>query len=85
MANEVCTVALDRFMAAYEPALYEALAKYPNEFVYGSLAVPDFLPRWRAALAAGNFHHVGRAMQGACKRLGIKYTRKAIMQFLKGE
>lgn len=77
--------AIDRFMAAYEPALYEALEKHPDEFVYGALSVPEFLPRWRAALLGGGFHHVGRAMQGACERLGIKYTRKAIVQFLKGE
>jgi len=85
MANEVCTAALDRFMSSYELALYEALAKHPEDYTYGPDAVPSFLPRWRAALVTDSFSHNSHAMRGTCTRLGIKYTRKAILQFLKGE
>lgn len=77
------TEPIDRFMAAYEPALYEALRKHPDEFSYTSAEVPDFLPRWRNTLLTKDFNHDGYAMRGACKRLGIKCTKKALLAFLR--
>lgn len=75
---------IDRFMAAYEPALYEALQKHPEDYAYGPADVPGFLPVWRKRILEGNFNHHGHAMKGACKRLGIKHTLKAIKAFLAG-
>jgi len=74
---------IDRFMAAYEPALYEALRKHPEEFAYTADEVPGFLPRWRQALLTEDFNHDGYAMRGACKRLGIKCTKQALIAFLR--
>lgn len=74
---------IDRFMAAYEPALYEALRKHPDEFAYTAAEVPGFLPRWRQALLTEDFNHDGYAMRGACKRLGIKCTKQALIAFLR--
>ncbi len=74
---------IDRFMAAYEPALYEALRKHPDEFSYTAAEVPDFLPRWRNTLLTKDFNHDGYAMRGACKRLGIKCTKQALLAFLR--
>lgn len=74
---------IDRFMAAYEPALYEALRKHPEEFAYTADEVPGFLPRWRQTLLTEDFNHDGYAMRGACKRLGIKCTKQALIAFLR--
>lgn len=72
-------------MAAYEPALYAALKSHPDDYAYGPEEVPRFLPIWRKTLQSGNFNHSGPAMRGACRALGIRPTRKAILAFLAGE
>lgn len=81
MAERV-TPGLDRWMAAYEPALAKAAAagKYP----WPAADAPVVAGKMRAAIERGSYHHEGPAMHAACKALGIKYTRTAIEAFLKG-
>lgn len=74
---------IDRFMAAYEPALYEALKQHPEEYAFTAAEVPTFLPQWRHTLLTQDFNHHGYAIRGACKKLGIKCTKKALLAFLR--
>ena len=87
---------IDHFMAAYEPALRDALANHPgftvddegrlryrNEDEGNPLErVPAVVENTRKALLSGTFNHNGEAFKGACKRLGIKHTRQAILDFI---
>lgn len=75
---------IDAFMAAYGPALAKARSEHPDEYAWPESLLPTVLERMRAALVRGSFNHDGYAMKGACKTLGIKHTRKAIVAYLSG-
>lgn len=78
----VDTQALDRFMAEYEPALYNAVRKHPEEYGFPLESVPIVAARMRTAFERGSYNHEGSGIKAACKALGIKHTRKAIEGFL---
>lgn len=81
--HDASAAPIDRFMAAYEPALYDALKEHPEEYAFTAAEVPTFLPQWRHALLTQDFNHHGYAIRGACKKLGIKCTKKALLAFLR--
>ncbi len=73
---------LNEFMAAYEPALVHAIQTRPTEYAYPVEMAPAVAAKMRAAMVKGSFNHDGHAFKGACKTLGIKHTRTAIVAFI---
>lgn len=89
-----------KFEAALEAAYTELFGKHPDYLHHGqpqtihgntgSTVLPSLTPhalavKMAAGLATGSAHHVGEGVKRACKAVGIKYTRKAIVAYLKGE
>lgn len=72
---------LDRFMEARERELAAAVGAHPEEYAYGPAAVPEVASRMRAAIERGTFNHEGRGFRGACRSLGIRHTRGAILRY----
>lgn len=72
---------LDRFMDAYIPALADCVTRYPDEYAFPLDEVPLVAARMRAAFEKGSFNHDGRAIKAACKAVGIKHTRGALLLF----
>ena len=73
---------LEIFMVEYTVALADAVKKYNAEYGYPVSAVPGVVAKMKAALVLGSYNHDGRGFKGACKALGIKYTKKAIEEYL---
>jgi hypothetical protein len=69
------------FVDTYRDALVEARTKYPDQYAWPESEAPIVAERMRAAFICGNYNHDGEAIRLACKRLGIKHTRKAMEAF----
>jgi hypothetical protein len=72
----------DKWMDEYSRQLPIAVAKYPGDYAYPVSECPTVIGRMRAAFERGSFNHSGQAIKATCKALGLKYTRKAIVEFL---
>lgn len=71
-----------RFAEEYTKALAECVADSKNGYIYGLDQVPEVARKMIAATFDGSAHYSGAAYKLACKRLGIKYTKKAIIAFI---
>lgn len=69
------------FVDTYRAALVEARAKQPDLYAWPAEEAPIIAERMRAAFVRGSYNHDGLAIRLACKRLGIKHTRKAMESF----
>jgi len=73
---------LDSFMQHYAQALHKAVAEHNAEYGYPVEHVPVVVKKMKLAIENGSYNHDGRGFKGACKALGIKYTKKAIEEYL---
>lgn len=69
---------MDAFMAAYRPALVEAITNYPQEYCFPVSESDRVANRMQDALVRGSYNKDGRAIKSACKSLGIKRTYTGI-------
>ena len=74
---------IETFMEAYIPALADAVVKFPHEYGFPVSEVETVAAKMRAAFERGSFNHDGRAIKAACKAVGIKHTRTAILAYFK--
>jgi hypothetical protein len=88
----------DRFAAfsdAYRAGLEAAVRANPSDYSPNMVAsvmgdapffggVAGVHIKMMGALCTGSFNHDGQGFKNACKALGIKHTRNAILAFLKG-
>lgn len=70
-----------RFAEAYQEALITAIEQHPDEYAYPVSEAQIVVSRMLAAIERNSFSTSGRAFPAACKALGIRYTRKAILAF----
>lgn len=75
---------LPDFILVYTQELTRAVADHPAEYGFPVANVPTVVEKMRAAIEVGSFNHDGRAFKATCKRLGIKYTRRAINDYVRG-
>lgn len=69
-----CVVLADQYRQLFEQPEYAlAKARYTPE---------SMAEKFTAGIPAGTASHDGEGIKRACKALGIKYTRKAICEFL---
>ena len=77
---------LPEFMKVYTEELQRIVEEYPDEYPWGGRTpVAHVAARMKDAMIVGSYNKDGRAFKATCKRLGIKYTYKAIREFCKGE
>ena len=70
------------FRAAYLAALQQAVVSKPQDYQWPKgLTVETVAGRMFAAMDKGSFNHDSHAYRLATKALGIKFTRKAIVEF----
>jgi len=74
---------LNNFCNEYEEVLTQCVLYYPNEYAFKVAEVPMVAIRMRWAFHDGSFHHIGRAIKATCKRVGIKHTRKAMLEYFR--
>ena len=83
------------FAEIYTEELRRAVEEHPDEYAWahqdtvirGNLGdttlprktVEEVAERMLAAVTENRFNHSGRAFKATCKRLGIPYTKKAIL------
>lgn len=72
----------EEFIKVYGDSLKEAYKKYPEMYAFPEGEIPKVLERMTEAIKKGSYNHDGKAFQMTAKKLGIKYTRKAIEEFL---
>ncbi len=71
------------FSVAYATKLAEAVARHPEEYLYGPDEVPKIVNKMVRALVAGTAH-VSPAVKAAAHACGVRQTAKAIREFLSG-
>lgn len=78
---------IETFMQAYTPALEATAKAHPAEYPWYAqgLSVDTVAGRMRTAFAGGTFNHDSRAIRAACKAVGIKHTRGAMLAYFRGE
>ena len=75
------------FSAAYHEGLRAAVEANPEDYDYGPEGAPVVVARIMATISAQGINAVsvlGGGFRRACKALGIKHTRKAIVAYLDG-
>lgn len=73
-------------MSHYGPNFRKAVAAHPDEYGNPSAEkINQTIPNMSNAFRLLTFNHDGRAIRATCKDLGIKPTRSAIIDFLKGD
>ena len=75
---------LDTWVKIYEEQLKLVVQKYPDEYGYGLEAVPVVVKKMAVAFEKGDYNLDGRAIKATCRVLGIKHTRTAINEYLRG-
>lgn len=73
---------LQIFTETYTEKLTECVREMPDEYAFPESRVPLVVEKMTAAIQAGTFNHDGHAIRRTCRALGIKYTRKAIVEFV---
>lgn len=74
----------EKFTDAYRAALTECVQNPKYDYRYGVARVPEVAAKMISAVADGSFNHDSPAFKLACKRLGIKSTRTAILTYWRG-
>lgn len=74
----------EQFSAAYRAGLLAAVSAPESGYHYGPDKVPEVADKMLAAIASKpmGVNYSGEGFKNACKALGIKSTRKAILEFL---
>ena len=83
---------LDKFFDIYRVKLHEAIVNDPATYGFRDGSEDEHFRAWadtvsarmKAASVAGTFNHDGPAFRATCKELGIKSTRKSILEYIKG-
>jgi len=76
---------LDRFVTVYTAQLqHEFDTNLEYALVSKQTSAHDLAVRMAEGLMKGSASKDGRAIKSTCKALGIKYTYKAIAEYLKG-
>ena len=73
---------MDRFIEEYRKALAHIVATEPGEFAWPASELETVLERMEKAFRARTFNHDGKGIRRACKALGIKTTRTAILAYM---
>ena len=91
-------MSMSKFAEEYKKQLQVAVDNYPDEYpwakgytVYGNggsvvkpaQTVNEVAAKMLIAVQDNTFNHDGRAMKATCKALGIKHTRKAILEYVR--
>lgn len=74
----------DKFKEAYRRNLRQCVVNFPDEYFWPVEQVDIVADRMFKAIDAGTFNHDSKAFKYVCKELGIKWTRKAILDYWKG-
>jgi hypothetical protein len=75
----------DRFIAVYTAQLQHEFDTNPEyALVSRQTSAHDLAVRMTESLMKGSASKDGRAIKSTCNALGIKYTYKAIVEYLKG-
>lgn len=82
MTTTIEPAKLGTFMGVYAESLRRAVLEYPLDYTWPVEQVPTVAARMEAAIIRGSFNHDGHGFKGACKAVGIKHTRKAIIAYL---
>jgi len=69
------------FSETYLAALADSVRDYQSEYGWPVTQVPVVHAKMMVAVERGTFCHDSRAFKLTCKRLGIKNTRKAMLEF----
>lgn len=73
-----------QFFRVYEEELNKAVRQYPDDYAFPPSKVPEVVERMKAAFLRQSYNKDGQAIKATCKQLGIKYTYKAINEFIQG-
>lgn len=73
---------LETFLTVYADSLRDCRSKDNSKYVWSIEELPLVTERMQAAIKRGSYSHDGAAFRETCKRLGIKYTRKAIEAYI---
>ena len=84
MLEYTTTGGMERFIGAYRKALTSLVERSPDEVGWPAYELPAVLARMERAFREGSFNHDSTGIRMACRALGIKTTRKAILEFMKG-
>lgn len=74
------------FAVNYEAALGDAVRVQPDAYAYPVSEVPRVVERMMRAIRENveSVNYTGHGFRLTCKRLGIRHTKKAILNFLRG-
>lgn len=75
-------ISYNTFCAVYREELARLVEERPSAYAYGIERVTEVADKICAAIKNGSFSHDGLAFRATCKRLQIKYTRKAILEYV---
>ncbi len=71
------------FLGIYTGKLAEAVERSPDKYCYPVSEVPQVVERMRVAILRGSYSlHSSPAFKATCKALGIKFTYKAVREYL---
>ncbi len=75
-----------KFGEAYRAGLTAAASAPANGYYYGPDKALEVANKMLTAIdaAPGHVNYAGQGFKNACKALGIKHTRKAILAYLEG-
>ncbi len=76
---------IELLKSTYAKNLEIAHAKYPNDYTWPILELPQVLTRMNAAIDKMSFNKDSHAWKMTCKELNIKHTYTAIKQFIEGK
>lgn len=79
------THAAERFCIAYDAGLRKAIVDHPDDYTYGAEDVPRVVFRMVNTIRTGQGFTNSYGLKNACRALGIKPTKEAMVAFLKGE
>lgn len=71
----------EKFKQVYLDNLKLAVVKYPENYGWPVANAPLVADKMMSAVQANTFNHDSKAFQMTCKALGIKHTRKAILEY----
>jgi hypothetical protein len=76
-------MSVQRFMEVYAEVLPLLRKEKPELYVWPESETSTVLAKMGVAFEKGTFNHDGEGIKRACKILGIKHTRKAMLEFFK--
>lgn len=79
------TGGMERWLAVYRDQLTNLIQNGgDSEYTWSVEELPAVLARMELAFRTGTFSHHGTAIQRTCRKLGIRYTKEAIVKFQRG-